>query len=120
MSVLNLNLLNVYSAMARHAAESQKVSATNISHASEPGYQASEIESFQDFLQRAANTPDMESGAPRFQTDLLDAYSSPNGNSVNLEEEVFKAAQAQGDHELAVSVYTKSLDLLRTAIGKKY
>jgi len=44
---------------------------------------------------------------------------SPNGNNVSLEQEVFNSAEAMGQHSLALSVYTKSMDLLRTAIGRR-
>ena len=54
--ISNLDIFKVYSAMARHSAESQKVAATNIAHADEPGYKASEIESFQDYLTRTSST----------------------------------------------------------------
>lgn len=120
MSMFNLGLLQVYSAMARHAADSQRVSAANIAHADEPGYKASEMESFQDFVQRTRteNSPDAFTQA--FHITEADTPASPDGNSVDLEREVFKSAEAAGQHELAVSVYTKSLDLLRAAIGKKY
>ncbi|KCZ51057.1 hypothetical protein HY29_06805 [Hyphomonas beringensis] len=119
MTILNLDVLNVYSAMARHAAETQKVSATNIAHANDPGYKATEIEGFQDFLARAASSGSVDSDNLQFKTSQSDSYEAPNGNSVNLELEMFKAADAQSQHDLALSVYTKSLGLLRTAIGKK-
>jgi flagellar basal-body rod protein FlgB len=32
--------------------------------------------------------------------------------------EMFKSAEAAGQHEQAMTVYSKSLDLLRTALGK--
>ena len=36
--ISELPMFQILSAMARHAAESQKVSATNIAHADQPGY----------------------------------------------------------------------------------
>jgi len=119
VAILNLDVLNVYSAMARHAAESQKASATNIAHANDPDYKAQHVEAFQDFLARAASSGAVDAGDPAFKTFETDFANSPNGNSVNLELEMFRATDAQGQHEMAVSVYTKSLDLLRTAIGRK-
>jgi flagellar basal-body rod protein FlgB len=119
VSILNLDVLSVYSAMARHAAETQKVSATNIAHANDPGYKATQVEAFQDYLQRVAATGTVGSDAAAFRSTEIPADTSPNGNSVNLELEMYRAADAQSQHELALSVYTKSLDLLRTAIGKK-
>lgn len=118
--ISDLSLFQVYSAMARHAAESQRVSATNIARADEPGYKAVEVESFEDFLARVKAEPDAArslSGA--FRTFESNAPISPSGNSVSLEQQVFKSAEAMGQHNLALSVYTKSLDLLRAAIGRR-
>lgn len=42
----------------------------------------------------------------------------PAGNAVNLEEEMMKAASNQMDYAAATSLYSKSLHLLKTAIGK--
>ena len=42
----------------------------------------------------------------------------PAGNAVNLEEEMLKSAANQMDYAAATSLYSKSLRLLKTAIGK--
>ncbi len=49
--------------------------------------------------------------APRFET-------MPNGNAVVLEDEMMKVAQNQGDYQLAASLYSKGLGLMKIAIGK--
>ncbi len=118
--ITDLKLLQVYSAMAQHATQTQQVSATNISHANEPGYKARDVESFTDYMTRQARmapgSADMT--RPAFRTGLANTPETLNGNSVNLEREVFRSAEAFGQHEMALSVYTKSLDLLRTALGR--
>lgn len=43
---------------------------------------------------------------------------TPSGNSVNLEDEMMKVSQNQADYQLAASLYSKSLSLLKVAIGK--
>lgn len=43
----------------------------------------------------------------------------PSGNGVNLEEEMMKAGDNQSDYQLAASLYQKSLDTLKIAIGKR-
>lgn len=43
----------------------------------------------------------------------------PSGNAVNLEEEMMKAGDNQSDYQLAASMYQKSLDTLKIAIGKR-
>jgi flagellar basal-body rod protein FlgB len=42
----------------------------------------------------------------------------PAGNAVNLEDEMMKSASNQMDYAAAASLYSKSLHLLKTAIGK--
>jgi flagellar basal-body rod protein FlgB len=42
----------------------------------------------------------------------------PTGNSVNLEDEMLKVSANQMDYAAVTSLYSKSLHLLKTAIGK--
>jgi flagellar basal-body rod protein FlgB len=42
----------------------------------------------------------------------------PAGNSVNLEEEMMKVSSNQMDYAAVTSLYSKSLHMLKTAIGK--
>jgi flagellar basal-body rod protein FlgB len=42
----------------------------------------------------------------------------PAGNAVNLEEEMLKVSNNQMDYAAVTSLYTRSLHLLKTAIGK--
>ena len=43
----------------------------------------------------------------------------PSGNGVNLEEEMMKSGDNQADYQLASSLYQKSLETLKIAIGKR-
>lgn len=43
----------------------------------------------------------------------------PTGNAVNLEEEMMKIAGNQMDYQAATALYTRSLGLLKTAVGKR-
>jgi flagellar basal-body rod protein FlgB len=54
-----------------------------------------------------------------FQTERKGGYDVlPTGNAVNLEEEMMKVAANQMDYQAAASLYSRSLALLKTAIGK--
>lgn len=115
----DMSLFQIYGAMARHAAESQQTSAENLSRANEPGYKAVEIESFADFMQR--NGPEIKNidfNQPFQQTLNLDS-ASPNGNTVSVEEQVFRSAEAVGKHNMAMTVYSKSLDMMKLALGRR-
>ena len=43
----------------------------------------------------------------------------PAGNSVNLEDQMMKVSANQMDYAAATSLYSRSLGLLKTAIGKR-
>ena len=43
----------------------------------------------------------------------------PAGNAVDLEDEMMKVAANQMDYQAATTLYTRSLGLLKTAIGKR-
>lgn len=111
-------LFGVYRALAQHAAEVQKVSAENVARASEPGYKARAVEPFEDYLSRVPEVPSGAGPSTRFRVFDADLPGAPNGNSVNIEKEALTSAQAAGQHAMALSVYSKSLELLRIAISR--
>ena len=43
----------------------------------------------------------------------------PAGNAVNLEDQMLKVSANQMDYAAATSLYSRSLGLLKTAIGKR-
>ena len=43
----------------------------------------------------------------------------PAGNAVKLEDEMMKVAGNQMDYQAAISLYSRSLGLIRTAMGKR-
>ena len=56
----------------------------------------------------------------RFQSDGGAGYETrPSGNAVNLEDEMIKVAANQMDYQAATTLYTRSLGLIKTAIGKR-
>jgi flagellar basal-body rod protein FlgB len=59
------------------------------------------------------------SGGQSFDQNRRAGFQTrPAGNAVNLEEEMLKVAANQMDYAAATSLYSKSLHLLKTAIGK--
>lgn len=116
--ITQMPLFQIYGAMARHAAEAQRVSAANVANADQPGYKAVQVEPFETYLTRLSVSAGQDAG-DTVRTRLADTPASPNGNTVSLEREVFQSAEAAGQHDLAMTVYAKSLDLLGTVIGKR-
>jgi flagellar basal-body rod protein FlgB len=60
------------------------------------------------------------SGAPDSfdQNRRVGFETRPAGNAVNLEDEMLKVSSNQMDYAAVTSLYTRSLHLLKTAIGK--
>ena len=60
-------------------------------------------------------------GGGAFATDRpMNKYDvRPAGNAVNLEDEMMKVAGNQMDYQAAISLYSRSMGLFRTAMGKR-
>ena len=54
-----------------------------------------------------------------FNDDKNFYETRPAGNSVSMEDQMMKVAANQMDYQAATSLYSKSLGLLMTAIGKR-
>jgi flagellar basal-body rod protein FlgB len=56
----------------------------------------------------------------RFEPDRKNPYEvRPAGNAVNLEDQMMKVAANQMDYQAVSSLYTRSLGLIKTALGKR-
>ena len=59
-------------------------------------------------------------GTSSFNTDRKNNYEvRPTGAAVNLEDEMIKVADNQMDYQAASALYTRSLGLLKVALGKR-
>jgi flagellar basal-body rod protein FlgB len=59
-------------------------------------------------------------GQTSFQTMRANHIETrPGGNSVNVEDEMLKVAQNQMEYQAASALYTRSLGLIKTALGKR-
>jgi flagellar basal-body rod protein FlgB len=59
-------------------------------------------------------------GGSSFGIDKKAKYEvRPGGTAVNLEDEMMNVANNQMDYQAATALYTRSLGLLKTALGKR-
>jgi flagellar basal-body rod protein FlgB len=112
--------------------ERQRLLAENVANADTPNFRPRDLAPL-DFgrqvqqvggqLQLALTSPQhlsSSAGAGGFATERPSKYDvRPAGNAVNLEDEMMKVAANQMDHQAAISLYSRSMGLLKTAIGKK-
>ena len=111
--------------------ERQRVLAENVSNADTPKFRPRDLKPL-DFgrevqsagqVHLASTDPahiTASSGSGAFATDRPGKYEvRPAGNAVNLEDEMMKVAGNQMDYQAAISLYSRSMGLFRTAMGKR-
>jgi len=113
--------------LARHAGARQAQIAKNIANADTPGYKSRDLVGFAETV-RSAQSTDFKTTRARhmssssfeaaYRTVPLGGQSSPNGNNVAVEVEMARATDAKSSHDLALTVYKSSLDILRTSLGR--
>lgn len=113
----DLSIFNDASALARHAAQRLAVLSENIANADTPKYRARDLEPFSDFLSRLDAAP-QNSSAPKIVT-LEGISTDANGNSVSIEDQMARGAEAMRRHETAMTIYAKALGLLRAGLGAR-
>jgi flagellar basal-body rod protein FlgB len=119
----------------------QSVLAENVSNADTPRYHGKDLKA-PDFSRLvgssglttpslapvavAITTPGHIAGRDLFGADGFadtgkkgDFEVRPNGNTVNLETEMVKSSENQIDFQAVSTLYQKSLDMIKEAIGKK-
>lgn len=114
----------------------QSVLSQNVSNADTPNYVARDMKpvDFEKLLHQSAEGDKFKHGLsttdPRHiaitpsstsefgSADSPDVESSPNGNSVSLEEEMIKISETQAQFQAATNLYSKAMSMMRTAIGK--
>ncbi len=121
----SLNIMRLAHGLAAHASERQSVIAKNIANADTPGFEARDLTPFQAEMaaqssQMKATRPGHIGGSDGMQAEAslikVGTEQSPNGNTVSLETEMLRAVDARRSHDLALTVYRNSLDILRAAV----
>ncbi len=125
----NLNVFQLASSLAAHANQRQALIAQNIANADTPGFKARDLapftQSFADggMTMRATRPGHLAARAspPMAQivTDSAFGAEAPNGNSVSIEDQMVRAADVRQQHDLAMGIYQKSLQILRISMGRK-
>lgn len=117
-------------------ADRQRVISENVANADTPNYIARDLAKpdFDAVLRQRSSATSVLSAARTNSAHLSangsgggssaalvrrpDFETTPTGNSVVLEEQMIKAAQNQMDYQTVTRLYSKSLGMLRIALGK--
>jgi flagellar basal-body rod protein FlgB len=136
MAISDLPMLSALRTKMQWHQERQRVLAENISNSDTPGFRPRDLVA-PKFDQIGNNAPGGPMGSLAMmrtsdgtniaaigsndsaQARRVGYETRPAGNSVNLEDEMLKVSANQMDYAAATSLYTRSLGLLKTAIGKR-
>jgi flagellar basal-body rod protein FlgB len=132
LAISDISLLSMLRTRMHWHQERQRILAENVANADTPQYRARDLAPPQ--LDRTPGGPSplalrrtegvhlaSASGTSSpFQSAAAARYEvRPTGNAVNLEDEMIKVAANQMDYQAAATLYTRSLGLLKAAIGKR-
>jgi flagellar basal-body rod protein FlgB len=115
-----LELTAMSQAMLAHAGQRMAASARNIANADTPSYRAVTVAPFATVWQDTA----LRTTQPGHLPDATFAErqgtgQDPNGNRVSLEAELFAVADARQQHDMALSIYRATSDVLRASLGRR-
>jgi len=103
----------------------QRVLAQNIANADTPAYQARDMSPFEKLLSTAPITPTVTNAmhlAGRVSeaslTSLMPSERAPDGNAVNVENELTKVARDETDSALVGNLWKSYMGLYLSALGK--
>lgn len=135
MGINDLPILSMLRERMQWSQARQRILAENVANSNTPGFRP------QDLAPPKFDTPDNSSAArltnvalARTEPGHLGGFGDAggfradreanydvrlSGNAVNLEDEMMKVAANQIDYQTATALYTRSLNLLKTALGKR-
>ena len=134
MAVTDLPILSMLRGRMQWHQERQRVLAENVSNSDTPGFRPRDLKE-PDFNTAAIR---QTGGVTLVRSDAAHFAGSggggdgqfsatrdgkfdirPAGNAVSLEDQMMKVAQNQMDYQAATALYSRSLNLLKTALGKR-
>jgi flagellar basal-body rod protein FlgB len=129
MAITDIPILSMLRQRMEWHQERQRVLAENVANADTPNYHARDLAppDFSHEMQAALTLDRTDpghitaqaGGGSAFAADSSGRYAiRPRGNSVTHEDEMMKVASNQMDYEAVTSLYTRSLALIKLAIGR--
>ena len=132
MAITDLPLFSMLRTRMQWHQERQRLLSENVANSDTPNYRPRDLAPLQ--FDRATPAP-MSIGLDRTVTGHIASSETTSsrfqaargggadvrfaGSAVNLEDEMIKVAANQMDYQAATTLYTRSLGLLKTALGKR-
>ncbi len=135
MAITDIPIFSMLRTKLQYSQERQRVLSENVANADTPNYRAKDLKApkFPDPTDMATAQVSNVSlvrtesghmaqlgGTSSFGANRQNSYEvRPTGTAVNLEDEMIKVADNQMDYQAASALYTRSLGLLKVALGKR-
>lgn len=123
-----IETLRMASSLTSHASERQKLIAQNVSNADTPGFRARDLGRFAETY-RSGVADELRATRPGHVTGIswggtgrpqdTGDEPAPNGNTVSIEEEMIRTAQARREFDISIAVTRSSLSMIRTSLGRR-
>ena len=134
MAINDLPVLSALRTKMQWHQERQRVLAENISNSDTPNFRPRDL--VEPKFDKTGASPAAMGALPMMRTSTSHIapaggrdtfaqhgragfHTRPAGNAVNLEDQMLKVSANQMDYAAATSLYSRSLGLLKTAIGKR-
>lgn len=138
--VYNIHVTTMARALAHHSGVRQAVVAENVANADTVGYRARGVRSFAEVYRGPGGADAAAEFAPRatraghagfaparpagleemtIRESARRGGETPNGNSVSLEDQLVRGAEAKLHHDMALGVMSAVSDIMRMTIGRK-
>jgi flagellar basal-body rod protein FlgB len=135
MAITDIPILSMIRTRLEWSQERQRVLSENVANSDTPHYRARDLTPLKFEPSTLTATSDVTpvslsqtedghiaglgSSGSSFRTANAANYEiKPTGNTVSLEDEMMKVASNQMDYQAVTALYTRSLNLLKTALGK--
>jgi flagellar basal-body rod protein FlgB len=119
-----LELSAMAQARMAHAGQRLAAVAENVAQADTPGFRPVRTQDFAAFWADRQGAGDLRqtraghlAATPMLPADRLG--TEPNGNAVSLEDQMLAAVDARQGHEMALSIWRATSDVLRTSLGRR-
>ena len=134
MTVSDLPIFSMLRSRMQWHQERQKVLSENVANADTPDYRGRDLKAFgfEEHMNQLSSvkiaTVATQPGHISVQGTDADGFGArqmnnfeitPEGNGVTLEDEMMKVAGNQMDYQAITALYTRSIKLLKTALGKQ-
>ena len=129
MAISNIPIFSMLRTRMQWHQERQKLLSENVANADTPNFRPRDLappkpeastSGMLTLARTSAGHLSLGGGTTQFDAARRsNAEVRPTGNAVDLEDEMLKVAANQMDYQAATTLYSRSLGLLKTAIGKR-